>query len=153
MVCEGVKYLFDSLKCKSIYNFFEMRFSGFFCCYSVSHCTNKPTIKIIDWSFLCHWQKYKISRGSNNFFPHILSIQRTPIYIYIYIYIYIQYIYCIYIYVYIYTHTYTHICIYIYIYRCSLYVFVWTNIYIRIYIWIIGFISQLSVKFLWILIQ
>ncbi len=30
MFCEGVKYLFDSLKCKSIYNFFEMRFSGFF---------------------------------------------------------------------------------------------------------------------------
>ncbi len=28
--CEGVKYLFHSLKCKSIYNFFEMRFSGFF---------------------------------------------------------------------------------------------------------------------------
>ncbi len=37
------------LKCKSIYNFFEMRFSGFFCCYSVSHCSNKPTIKIIYW--------------------------------------------------------------------------------------------------------
>ncbi len=46
--CEGVKYLFHSLKCKSIYNFFEMRFSGFYCCYSVSHCSNKPTIKIID---------------------------------------------------------------------------------------------------------
>ncbi len=26
MFCEGVKLLFDSLKCKSIYNFFEMRF-------------------------------------------------------------------------------------------------------------------------------
>ncbi len=26
MYCEGVKYLFDSLKCKSIYNFFEMCF-------------------------------------------------------------------------------------------------------------------------------
>ncbi len=25
----------------------------FCCCYSVSHCSNKPTIKIIDWSFLC----------------------------------------------------------------------------------------------------
>ncbi len=34
--CEGVKYLFDSLKSKSMYNFFEMRFSGFFCCCSVS---------------------------------------------------------------------------------------------------------------------
>ncbi len=47
--CFGVKYLFHSLKCKSIYNFFEMHFYGFFCCYSVSHCSNKPTIKIIDW--------------------------------------------------------------------------------------------------------
>ncbi len=27
---KGIKYLFDSLKCKSIYNFFEMHFSGFF---------------------------------------------------------------------------------------------------------------------------
>ncbi len=30
LFCEGVKYFFHSLKCKSIYNFFEMRFSGFF---------------------------------------------------------------------------------------------------------------------------
>ncbi len=30
MFCEGVKYLFDSLKCKSMYNFSEMCFSGFF---------------------------------------------------------------------------------------------------------------------------
>ncbi len=32
MFCEGVKYLFHSLKCKSDFekkNFFEMRFSGF----------------------------------------------------------------------------------------------------------------------------
>ncbi len=29
--CEGVKYLLDSLKCKSIYNFFEMRFSVSYC--------------------------------------------------------------------------------------------------------------------------
>ncbi len=28
--CEGVKYLFDSLKYKSMYNFFEKRFYGFF---------------------------------------------------------------------------------------------------------------------------
>ena len=41
------KYLFPSLKCKSIYNIFDMRFSGLFC-YSVSHCSNTPTIKIID---------------------------------------------------------------------------------------------------------
>ncbi len=45
MFCEGVKYLFYSLNYKSIYNFFEMQF--FCCCYSV--CSNKPTIKIIDW--------------------------------------------------------------------------------------------------------
>ncbi len=30
MFCEGVKYLFDWLKCKSIYNFFEMCFLDFF---------------------------------------------------------------------------------------------------------------------------
>ncbi len=30
MFCEGVKYLFHSLKCKSIYNFSEMYFSVFF---------------------------------------------------------------------------------------------------------------------------
>ncbi len=29
MFCEGVKYFFHSLKSKSIYNFFEMRFSVF----------------------------------------------------------------------------------------------------------------------------
>ncbi len=47
MLCKGVKYLFHSLICKSINNIFEMRFSGyFFCCYSVSHCSNKPTIKL-----------------------------------------------------------------------------------------------------------
>uniref|UniRef100_A0A4W5NXZ3 Transposase Tc1-like domain-containing protein n=1 Tax=Hucho hucho TaxID=62062 RepID=A0A4W5NXZ3_9TELE len=46
MFCKGVKYLFPSLKCKSIYNIFHICFSGFFCCYSVSHCSNKPTIKI-----------------------------------------------------------------------------------------------------------
>ncbi len=49
-----------------------MRFYGFFCC-SVSHCSNKPTIKIIDWSFLCQWATFKISRGSNNFFLHCIS--------------------------------------------------------------------------------
>ena len=48
MFCRGVKYLFPSLKCISIYNIFDMHFSGFCCCYSVSHCSNKPTIKIID---------------------------------------------------------------------------------------------------------
>ncbi len=61
--CKGVKYLIDSLKCKSIYNFFEMRFSWFFCCYSVSHCSNKPIIKIIDWSFLCQWANIQNQQG------------------------------------------------------------------------------------------
>ncbi len=43
------EYLFHLLKSKTIDNFFEMCFSELFCCYSVSHCSNKPTIKIIDW--------------------------------------------------------------------------------------------------------
>ncbi len=30
MICEAVKHLFDSLKCKSMYNFFEMCFLDFF---------------------------------------------------------------------------------------------------------------------------
>ncbi len=34
---KGSNTFFHSLKCKSIYNFFEMRFSGFVC-VSVSHC-------------------------------------------------------------------------------------------------------------------
>ncbi len=37
--------MFYSLKCKSINNYFAIRFSGFFSCYSVSHCSNEPTIK------------------------------------------------------------------------------------------------------------
>ncbi len=40
-----------------------------FCCCSVTHCSNKPTIKMIDWSFFVSEQTYKISRGSN-VFPH-----------------------------------------------------------------------------------
>ncbi len=55
MFCEGFKYLFDSLKCKSIYNFFEMFFSGFFLLLFCLSLFKKPTIKIIDWSFLCLW--------------------------------------------------------------------------------------------------
>ncbi len=46
MFCEGFKYLFDSLKCKSIYNFFECFFSGFFCCYSASHCSKNLPLKL-----------------------------------------------------------------------------------------------------------
>ncbi len=59
----------------SIYNFFEMRFSGFFCCYSVFHWSNKPTIKIIDWSFLCQWANVQNQQGIKYFFP--------PLYIYL----------------------------------------------------------------------
>ena len=47
-----------------------MRFSGFCCCYSVSHCSNKPTIKIIDWSFLCQWANVQNQQGIKTFFPH-----------------------------------------------------------------------------------
>ncbi len=77
MFCEGVKYLFHSLKCKSIYNFFEMRFSGFFCYYSVSHCSYKPTIKIIDWSFLCQWANVQNHQGIKYFFPHCNNINMS----------------------------------------------------------------------------
>ncbi len=35
----------------------------FFPCYSVSHCYNKPTIKIIDWSFLCLWANIQNQQG------------------------------------------------------------------------------------------
>ena len=68
---EGVKYLLPSLKCKSIYNIFDMNFPGFFCCYSVSHCSNKPTIKIIDWSFLCQWANVQNQQGIKYFFPSL----------------------------------------------------------------------------------
>ena len=49
-----------------------MRFSGYFCCcYSVSHCSNKPTIKIIDWSFLCQWANVQNQQGIKYFFPSL----------------------------------------------------------------------------------
>ncbi len=35
------------------------------CCYSVFHCSNKPTIKIIDWSFLCQWANVQNQQGIN----------------------------------------------------------------------------------------
>ncbi len=68
---KGVQIL-DSLKCKSIHNFFLM---WLFCCYSVSHCSNKPTIKIIDWPFLCQWANVQNQQGINLCFP--------PLYVYI----------------------------------------------------------------------
>ncbi len=77
-----------------------MRFSGLFCYYSVSHCSNKPTIKIIDW-FLCQWanvQLYKL-------------IYFFPLCVYIYIYMYIH----THIFMYTHTHTHPHTHIHIYI--------------------------------------
>ncbi len=68
MFCEGVKYWFTSLKWKSMYNCF---LKAFFCIffYSVSHCSYKPTITIIDWSFILSVGKCtKISRESNIYF-------------------------------------------------------------------------------------
>ncbi len=49
MLCEEVKYLFDSLKCNQcvgLFCYFLIRFCC--CCYSAFHCSNKPTIRIID---------------------------------------------------------------------------------------------------------
>ena len=48
-----------------------MRFSGYFCCYSVSHCSNKPTIKIIDWSFLCQWANVQNQQRLKYFLPSL----------------------------------------------------------------------------------
>ncbi len=39
-----------------------------FVVYSVSHCSNKPTIKIIDWSFLCQWANIQNQQGIKYFF-------------------------------------------------------------------------------------
>ena len=64
---EGVKYLFHSLKCKS------MHFSGFCCCYSVSHCSKKHTIKIIDWSFICQWANVQNQQGIKNIYPSLYA--------------------------------------------------------------------------------
>ncbi len=47
-VFEGIKYLFHSLKCKSIYNVFEMFFWSFLLLFCLS-LLNKPTIKMLDW--------------------------------------------------------------------------------------------------------
>ncbi len=50
MFAKGVKYLFESLKCKSIYNFFKMRFLDFVVVIlSLTVQINLPLI--IDWSF------------------------------------------------------------------------------------------------------
>ncbi len=43
----------------------------FCCCYSVSHCSNKPTITIIDWSFICRWANIHNQQGIF-FFPHYI---------------------------------------------------------------------------------
>ncbi len=70
--------------------FFEMHFSRFFCCcYSVSHCSNEPTIKIIDWSFIFQWANVQNQQGVKCFFP--------TVYIYIYIYMYVYMYVCMYV--------------------------------------------------------
>ncbi len=63
--CEGVKYLFHSLKCKSIYNFLNAFFLDFLVVI-LSHCSNKPVSGHI----------YKIIRGSTIFCTSYIS---TPI--------------------------------------------------------------------------
>ncbi len=50
-----------------------MHFSGFFCCYSVSHCSYKPTIKIIDWSLLCQWANIQNQQGIKYFFSPLYT--------------------------------------------------------------------------------
>ncbi len=45
-VLQRGQILISLIKMQINLKLFEMRFSGFFCCYSVSHCSNKPTIKI-----------------------------------------------------------------------------------------------------------
>lgn len=49
LLIDGDQILISFLKMQ-IYTFFEMHFSGVFNFYfcSVSHCSNKPTIEIID---------------------------------------------------------------------------------------------------------
>ncbi len=59
--------------------FMNCVFSGFFGCYSVFHCSNKPTIKIIDWSFLCQWANVKNQQGINIFFPLYIFLRFTII--------------------------------------------------------------------------
>ncbi len=49
-------------------------FFWIFCCYSVSHGSNKPTIQIIDWSFLCQWANVQNQQGIKWFFPLTLHI-------------------------------------------------------------------------------
>ncbi len=49
-----------------------MCFSGIFWCNSIIHCSNKPTIKIIDWSFLSQWINLQNQQGIKFFFPTVL---------------------------------------------------------------------------------
>ncbi len=65
MFCEGVKYLFDSLKCNSIYNFFKMRFSGFFLSLTVQINLPKNYRLIMSLSV----GKRTKSAGDQIFFP------------------------------------------------------------------------------------
>ena len=71
---EGVKYLFPSLKCKSIYNIFKMCFSGFF--VVILSLTVQINLPLKSDNFFVSGQTYKISRGSNTFPPHCTSLSR-----------------------------------------------------------------------------
>ena len=70
MFCKRVKYLLPSLKCKSIYNIFDMRFSVFFVVILSLPVQINPPLKLETDHFFVSGQTYKISRGSNTFFPH-----------------------------------------------------------------------------------
>ena len=63
MFCQGIKYLFPAIKCKSIHN-----------CYKIQ---NRPTITIIDHAFLCKWANLRNRQG----FKYLFS----PLYIHIYL--------------------------------------------------------------------
>ncbi len=60
------KYLFHSLKGKSIHNFFEMQFSGFF--VVILTVQINLALKLSTGHFFVSGQTHKISRGSNIFF-------------------------------------------------------------------------------------
>ncbi len=63
MFCEEVKYLFDSLKCKSIYNFFKCVFLDLFVVNLSFTVQINVLYKLEIEHFFVSGQTYKISRG------------------------------------------------------------------------------------------
>ena len=59
------------IKCKSIYRYFYLRFSG--CFIILFHYSNKPTITIINWSFLCQWANVQNQQGIQIMFSFTVS--------------------------------------------------------------------------------